>query len=60
GGYVKAAFDTYRIDLAKRLGIPISLCPKKEERSIWFNYKEFLEHYEGPESIHELNDIKFR
>ncbi|MFA6373074.1 MAG: hypothetical protein WCW68_10645 [Methanothrix sp.] len=60
GSYVKAAFDTYRIDLAKKLDIPISLCPKKEERSIWLKYKEFLEHYEGPESIPELNDIKFR
>lgn len=60
GCYVKAAFDTYRIDLAKKLDIPISLCPNIEERSVWKKYSEFLAHYDGLESISEMNDIKRR
>lgn len=60
GCYVKAAFDTYRIDLAKKLDIPISLCPNTDERSVWQKYSKFLAYYDGLESIPEMNDIKRR
>jgi len=46
---VKAAFDVHRIDYAKKLGIPVSLCPKKNERLLWMAYREYLEEYNIPE-----------
>lgn len=49
GGYIKAAFDVWRIDLAKKLAIPISLCPKRDERALWQEYREFLEDYNESE-----------
>jgi len=57
GDYVKATFDLYRIDLAKKLGIPISLCPRRDEMAIWEKYNEFLHHCDVPESVSQLNNI---
>jgi len=44
--YVKTVFDLYRIDLAKKLGLPLSICPNDDEKSIWNKYSFFLEDYD--------------
>lgn len=49
GGYVKSMFDLYRIDMAKKIGLPLSICPNDNEKSIWDEYSKFLEDYECPE-----------
>lgn len=45
GRYIKSLFDIYRIDLSKKAGIAIPLCPNKDEREIWAEYGKFLEDY---------------
>lgn len=49
GGYVKAAFDSCRIDFAQKVDIPISLCPNRDQKFLWQEYGKFLEDYDDPE-----------
>lgn len=55
GGYVKASFDTCRIDLAQKLDIPISLCPNWDQKTLWQEYGQFLEDYNDPNQDHFRN-----
>lgn len=50
GGYVKSIFDLYRMDLAKKLGLPRSICPNDDEKSIWSEYSFFLDDYDYPDA----------
>jgi hypothetical protein len=47
-GYIKSVFDIYRIDIAGKLGLPLSICPNDDERGIWNEYSIFLEDYDDP------------
>ena len=50
GRYIKAVFDLYRIDLAKKLDIKCSLIPSAEEIAMWQDYWHFLLDYKEPDS----------
>jgi hypothetical protein len=45
GRYIKSLFDIYRIELSKKTGIAVPLCPNIDERNIWAEYGKFLEDY---------------
>jgi len=49
-GYIESVFDIYRLDLAKKLGLPANLCPSEEEKKIWEEYAEFLQDNKKPTS----------
>ncbi len=49
GGYVKASFDINRVDLARKLNISFSLCPRRYERNLWKEYGEYLGDYDESE-----------
>jgi len=51
GGYIKAIFDIYRVDLAKKLkaGIVVTnLIPNDAERKSWRKYQKYLLDYKKP------------
>jgi hypothetical protein len=50
GQYIKAAFDLYRIDLAKKFDLECSLIPSDEEIAVWRDYWHFLLDYKKPDS----------
>lgn len=54
GIYIKSAYDLYRIDLSKKIGMKIPLCPNREERNTWTEYGKFLGDYK------ELKQCEFR
>ena len=45
GRFIKAIFDIYRFDLAKKLKITISYTPNEDEIEKWHQYRIYLLDY---------------
>ena len=50
GRCIKAVFDLYRIDLAQKLKIEISLIPGNAERKNWRKHRKYLLDYKKPDT----------